>query len=131
MTRPRKSITGECRDQSLHIHLSLSEKTFLQERAGKQSLSAYVRGLALGKRIPKRRKQPPIPQANCEMLFLLGSLVEQLTFIRMSCREATRKGQGCNVDIKSFNKLHEQIQALAWAIANIDPTVDEDEEGDT
>ena len=128
MVRPRKSTAEDRRDQRIRVHVNAAEKTYLRERAGRLSLSTYLRKAGLGEPIPKQRQHRPIPELNSRVLFALGTLAEELHILRHLCSDATRKGQGCNVDLELFDKLHQQLRALGWAIADIDPDADEEDD---
>ncbi len=125
MPRHRKSPTGELRDKAVRVHMSQSEQRYLQERAGRLSLSEYLLQAGLGQKIPQRRQRQRVPQLNRELLLLLGRIRGDLHQLAQTCLVATRQGQACHLDVALLEQLRVQLKVLSQAISGVDPNHDE------
>lgn len=103
MARKRKSPTGEVRDRHITVWMSLSEQSYLRDRAGSLSLSEYFLNAGLGKPIPQRRKRQSIPEINRLTYLELGKITTALN------QQNTR-------DDAVLNELMQQIQTLRLQI---------------
>jgi len=128
MPRQRQSPTGELRDQAVRVHLSASEKAYLQQRAGGLSLSTYLRQAGLGQAIPERRHAPPPPQLNRELLMTFGTISTHLNLLATACRQSAANGQPCTIDASVLDELRVELRAIGWAIAGIAPEAEEEDE---
>jgi hypothetical protein len=127
MPRPRKSKTGEVRNQVVPIRLSETELRYVKERAGSLSLSEFFRKAGLGQQIPQRRKRPPLPQLHRDMLLALGKIGGNLNQIARACSLAVHQGIGCEVDLRLLVELQTLIRKLYVQIGAIAPDEEEDE----
>jgi hypothetical protein len=127
MTRPRKSTTGEIRDQVVPIRLSATELNYVKERAGSLSLSEFFRNAGLGQPIPQRRKRQPLPQLHREMLLELGKIGGNLNQIARICSLMMRQGMSCDLDVNVLMTLQEMIRKLCFQIGGIASDEEEDE----
>ncbi|MGA7937868.1 MAG: hypothetical protein WCA35_30240 [Kovacikia sp.] len=126
MPRNRKSPTGERRDRAIRVHMSATEQSYLQERAGALSLSEYLLRAGLGQSIPQRRKRQRVPLVNRELLLELGKIGGNLNQMARACSLAVRQGMGCSIDPAILRDLAAAIQRLSYQVGGIDPTEDED-----
>jgi Bacterial mobilisation protein (MobC) len=124
MPRPRKSTTGEVRNQVVPIRLSQTELDYAKELAGSLSLSEFFRKAGLGQAIPQRRKRQPLPMLHREMLLALGKIGGNLNQIARACSSQRIHG---TVDMTLLTELQDTIRNLCFQIATIAPDEEDDE----
>ena len=127
MPRKRKSLTGEVRSQAVRVHMTPSERQYIQDKAGSSSLSEYLLTAGLGQPIPQRRQRLRVPEVNRLIYVELGRISGQLNQIAKACHIAVQNGRSCEINTTEIETLIAVIREIRLDMIAARISIEEDE----